>query len=47
MSDRTNLILGGLVIGLIGLDLLVLHSGATMFLVKKLADFVEYLSFWR
>ena len=47
MSDRTNLILGGLIVGLVVLDTSVLHSGATMFLVKKLFDLVEYLAFWR
>ena len=37
MSDRTNIILGGLILGLILLDTLVLKTGATVFLVKKLA----------
>lgn len=47
MSDRTNLILGGLIVGLIALDLAVLRSGATVFLAKKLLNLVDYLVFWR
>ena len=47
MSNRTNLVMGGLILGLIALDLVVLRSGATVFLLKKLLDLVEYLSFWR
>jgi hypothetical protein len=47
MSNRTNLILGGVIVGLLLLDLVVLRTGATLFLMKKLTDLVEYLSFWR
>jgi len=47
MSDRGALILAGLILGALVLDLAVLHSGATLFLLKKLADLVEYLAFWR
>jgi hypothetical protein len=47
MTDRFPFLLGGLLFGLAALDVLVLHSGVTFFLLRKLADFVEYLSFWR
>lgn len=47
MSDRSALILAGLIVGALVLDLAVLRSGATLFLLKKLADLVEYLAFWR
>ncbi len=47
MTNRLALVLGGLVLGLLILDLGVLHTGATLFLARKFADLVEYLSFWR
>jgi hypothetical protein len=47
MSNRTNIILGGLIVGLILLDQLALHGTGTTFLVKKLLDLVEFLTFWR
>jgi hypothetical protein len=47
MSDRTNIILGGLILGLILLDMAVFRGVGTMFVVKKLMDLVEYLRFWR
>ena len=47
MSNLTNLILGGLVLAFIAIDVLIVHSGATLFLLRKLTDLVEYLAFWR
>ncbi len=47
MSDRFALVLAALIAGAVLLDLTVLQSGATLFLLRKLADFVEYLAFWR
>ncbi len=47
MTNRLALVLGGLVLGLLILDLGILHTGATLFLGRKFADLVEYLSFWR
>lgn len=47
MSLRADLILLAAVILLIAADSLLNHSAASLFLLRKLADFVEYLSFWR
>ncbi len=47
MSDRTALILGALIAGLFAVDLWVLDTGATLFLLRKLTQLVEYLAFWR
>lgn len=47
MSNRTNILLGGLILGLILLDMLLSGGKVTTFLVKKLLDLVEYLAFWR
>jgi hypothetical protein len=47
MPDRISPALAGLVLLAAGLDLLLLHTGIAMFLIRKLADLVEYLAFWR
>ena len=47
MSDRTAFILVGLVVGLIALDAVANGGAADMFMLRKLSDFIEYLSFWR
>jgi hypothetical protein len=47
MSDRIALVLAALIAGAVVLDLALLQSGASLDLVRKLADLVEYLAFWR
>ncbi len=47
MSDRTALILFGAIVLLIGLDYAFNGGAADMFMLRKLTDFIEYLSFWR
>ena len=47
MPDRISPALAGLALLMIGLDLVVLQTGVAMFLARKLAELVEYLSFWR
>lgn len=47
MSDRSALILGLAVLAALGLDLMVLQTGATRFLLLKLVGLTEYLIFWR
>lgn len=47
MSLRADLILLAAVILLIAADFLLNQGAASLFLLRKLADFVEYLSFWR
>ena len=47
MSDRLSLMLASLVVLALGTDLLLLQTGAPLFLARKLADLTEYLTFWR
>ena len=47
MSDRLSLVLASCAILLIGADLMLLQTGAPLFLARKLIDLVEYLAFWR
>lgn len=47
MSDRLAIIFAALIALAIGLDVMLNQSFATMFMLRKTADFVEYLSFWR
>ncbi len=47
MSNRSVLLLGAAMAGAVLADVLVIESGATILAMKKLADLVEYLSFWR
>ena len=47
MSDRTALILGAMIVGTFALDFWVFDTGATLFLLRKLTQLVEYLAFWR
>ncbi len=47
MSLRVDLILLAAFIVLIAADTILNHGSASLFLLRKLADFVEYLSFWR
>jgi hypothetical protein len=47
MTDRLALGLASLIVALFLLDFFLLDSGATLFLLRKLSDFIEYLAFWR
>lgn len=47
MSDRNAVILGAAVIGALLLDLVLNGGAASFFLVRKLADLIYFLSFWR
>lgn len=47
LTDRLALILGGLLVALIVCDLALNGGGALLFLLRKFADLVEWLSFWR
>lgn len=47
MTDRIALGLGITLLALIGLDLLFNSGSALLFLMRRFADLVEYLSFWR
>ncbi|HEX9858489.1 MAG TPA: hypothetical protein VGA75_09045 [Paracoccaceae bacterium] len=47
MTDRISLILGAVILGAIALDIFANGGNAMLFLLRKLADLLEYLSFWR
>ena len=47
MTNQIAIVLGIAVLGLLGLDFFVWQGGNTLFLLRKLADLIEYLAFWR
>ncbi len=47
MSARTSLLIGAAILALAAIDLGVVQSGATLFILRKLAGLVDYLVFWR
>lgn len=47
MSNRMALILLVVVVALLGGDAVLNGGRATMFILRKFATFIEYLSFWR
>jgi hypothetical protein len=47
MTDRIALGLGFTILLAIGLDVVLNDSSALLFLMRKFADLLEYLSFWR
>lgn len=47
MSDRLSLVLASLAVLAIGSDLMLWQTGFPLFLARKGADLVEYLTFWR
>ena len=47
MTNRIAVLVAVLVVGAIVADTLVFHWGATLFMLRKLFHFVEWLAFWR
>lgn len=47
MTDRIAIVLAAVILAAIALDVFANDSAALLFLVRKFADFVEFLSFWR
>jgi hypothetical protein len=47
VTDKLAIILGSLILAAIAADLLANGGQAMMFLLKKFADMVEWLAFWR
>ncbi len=47
MTDRIAFALAGLILAAILADVLANQGAASFFLMRKLADLVEYLAFWR
>lgn len=46
MSNRLAVILGALIVATIALDL-IMGWGGTVFALRKLADLIEWMAFWR
>jgi hypothetical protein len=47
VTDRLAIIIGALVIGALLLDLALNRGAASFFLIRKLADLIYFVSFWR
>lgn len=47
MTDRIAIVIGALVIGALLLDLALNGGHASFFLIRKLADLIYFVSFWR
>ncbi len=47
MTDRIAFILGCMILAAIGADLSLNDGSALMFVLRKFADMVEWLAFWR
>ncbi len=47
MTNKTAIILAGVIILALLLDLVLNDGIATMFLVRKMIDLIEYVAFWR
>lgn len=47
MTDRIALALGAIIVALAAADLTIFHWGATLFLARKVFDFIDFLEFWR
>ena len=47
MTDRIAFVLAAVIIAAILGDITLNDGAALVFALRKLADFVEYLSFWR
>jgi hypothetical protein len=47
VTDRIALVLGGVLVGLILLDIVANSGDALLFLMRKFFVFIEFLAFWR
>ncbi len=47
MTNKIAIWIGVIVLGLLGFDAIVFGSSNTLFLLRKLAEFIEWLAFWR
>ncbi len=47
VTDRTALVLAIVILAAFGLDGVINGGAATMFLLRKCVDMVEYVAFWR
>ena len=47
MTNQIAIGVGLAILGLIGLDIFFFGGDALLFLLRKLADLIEYVAFWR
>ena len=47
MTNTLSLWLGALILGFFALDFLRFDWEMSLFLARKMLDFIEYLAFWR
>ncbi|WP_322866148.1 hypothetical protein U5922_008065 [Aquicoccus sp. G2-2] len=47
MTNKIAIWIGIIVLGLLGLDFFMFDSAGTIYLLRKWADLVEWLAFWR
>ena len=47
MTNSIALGLGLIILGVLALDLMLFGTEHLLFLAKKLAEFIEWLAFWR
>lgn len=46
MTNQIALVLGLLIVGAVGADLIFNAGGASLFLVRKFLDLIEWVAFW-
>lgn len=46
MTDRLAIILGIIILLLVGYDIFMNSGNALIFLIRKLADLINYIKFW-
>jgi len=47
LTDRIAFVLGSVIVAAIAADILANDSAALLFLLRKFADMVEWMAFWR
>ena len=47
MTNQIAIILGLMILGLLGLDAFLFDGANILFLLRKMADMIEWMAFWR
>jgi len=47
VTNRLAIILGALIVGAVVIDAVINGAGATLFLLKRLLELIEWMAFWR
>lgn len=47
MTNTIAVSLGALILGAVAIDMMLYGTEHLLFLARKLADFIEWLAFWR